>query len=217
MLTSAPSSLQRRDAAAAAFASFQRLTVRQRKRWVEILLSLELRNQYDVFDESQRAILHVREEGSGFLSFLKRIFLGPARPFRASVTDPTGGEVWLTLRRPFRFIFHRLEVFRADGAPAGAVQKRWSWVRRIYDLEDSRGQVVAELFGPILKPWTFEIRVRGQQRGAIRKRWSGLAKEVFTDADNFGVELANLDPELKVLAFAATVLVDVVHFERAKG
>jgi uncharacterized protein YxjI len=215
VITTAPP-LQRRDVASV-FATFQRLTVRQRKRWLEILLSLELKNQYDVFDESQRPVLHVREEGSGVLSFLKRVFLGPARPFTASVTDPAGGELWLSLRRPFRFFFHRLEVQRPDGAPVGAIQKRWSWIRRIYDIEDARGQVVAELFGPILKPWTFEIRVRGQERGAIRKRWSGLAKEVFTDADNFGVELANLEPDVKVLAFAATVLVDVVHFERSKG
>jgi uncharacterized protein YxjI len=215
VISNAPPALQRRDLAAS-FASFQRLTVRQRKSWAEILLSLEMRNQYDVFDETQRAVLHVGEEGSGVLCFLKRVFLGPARPFTAAVTEPGGTDVWLRLRRPFRFFFHRLEVERADGTRAGAIQKRWSWVRRIYDVEDARGQVVAELFGPLLKPWTFELRVRGQARGAIRKRWSGLAKEMFTDADNFGVELANLEPELKVLAFAATVLVDVVHFERKK-
>lgn len=216
MITSAPPPLQRTDLATS-FAGFQRLTVRQRKRWLEILLSLELRNQYDVFDQTQRPVLHVQEEGTGFLQFLKRTFLGPARPFSAAVSDPAGGGVLLRLRRPFRFIFHRLEVAAADGTAVGAIQKRWSWLRRIYDVEDARGQVVAELFGPILKPWTFEIRVRGQARGAIRKRWSGLGKEFFTDADNFGVELANLDPAVKVLAFAATVLVDVVHFERAKG
>jgi uncharacterized protein YxjI len=202
---------------AARFESYQRLTVRQRKKWMEILLSFEMRNAYDVFDETQRPVLHVREEGAGFLSFLKRVFLGPFRPFTASVTDPSRSEVWMQLRRPFRFIFHRLEVHGADGALVGAIQKKWSWVRRIYDVEDGMGQVVAELFGPILKPWTFEIRLRGQARGAIRKRWSGLGKELFTDADNFGVELANLDRDLKVLAFAATVLIDVVHFERSKG
>jgi uncharacterized protein YxjI len=199
------------------FASFQRLTVRQRKRWAEILLSFEMKNHYEVFDETQRPVLHVREEGSGFLSLLKRVFLGPARPFTASVTDLTQSHVWMRLRRPFRFIFHRLEVHGTDGTPVGAIQKKWSWVRRIYHVENAQGQVVAELFGPMLKPWTFEIRVRGQTRGAIRKRWSGWGKEFFTDADNFGVELANLDPDLKVLAFAATVLIDVVHFERSKG
>ena len=201
----------------AAFATFQRLTVRQRKRWWEILVSFEMKNQYDVFDQTQQPVLHVREEGSGFLSLLKRLFLGPARPFSASVTDPGKAQVWLRLDRPFRFIFHRLEVRGPDGRLLGAIQKKWSWVRRIYHVEDAQGLVVAELFGPILKPWTFEVRVRGEIRGAIRKRWSGWGKELFTDADNFGVELANLAPELKVLAFAATVLVDVVHFERAKG
>ncbi len=202
---------------ASKFESYQRLTVRQRKKWMEILLSFEMKNAYDVFDQTQQPVLHVREEGSGFLSFLKRVFLGPSRPFTASVTDPSQLQTWMQLRRPFRFVFHRLEVYGADGALAGAIQKKWSWIRRIYHLEDARGQVVAELFGPILKPWTFEIRVRGQTRGAIRKRWSGWGKELFTDADSFGVELANLEPDLKMLAFAATVLVDVVHFERSKG
>jgi uncharacterized protein YxjI len=206
-----------REAPGARFAGFQRLTVRQRKRWTEILLSLEMRNRYDVFDETQRPVLHVREDGEGLGAFLKRFFLGPWRPFTATVTDPSGGAPALRLRRPFRFLFHRLEVSGPDGAPVGAVEKRWSWLRRIYAVEDARGAVVAELFGPILKPWTFEIRVRGQARGAIRKRWSGFGKELFTDADDFGVELANLAPELKPLAFAATVLVDVVHFERSKG
>lgn len=216
MIQSALVPSRRRDLASV-FASFQRLTVRQRKRWAEILLSFEMKNRYEVFDQTQRAVLHVGEEGSGFLSFLKRVFLGPSRPFTASVTDLGQSEVWMRLRRPFRFIFHRLEVQDAHGAPVGAIQKKWSWIRRIYQVEDARGQVVAELFGPILKPWTFEIRVRGQTRGAIRKRWSGWGKEFFTDADNFGVDLANLDPDLKVLAFAATVLIDVVHFERSKG
>ena len=202
---------------ASKFESFQRLTVRQRKRWLEILLSFELKNEYDVFDQTQQPVLHVREEGSGFLSLLKRVFLGPFRPFVASVTGPSRSEPWMQLTRPFRFIFHRLEVRAADGTLVGAIQKKWSWIRRIYDVENGRGEVVAELFGPLLRPWTFEIRLRGQTRGAIRKRWSGWGKELFTDADTFGVELANLDRDLKMLAFAATVLIDVVHFERSKG
>ena len=124
----------------------------------------------------------------------------------------------LGLKRPFRFIFHRLEIRTPEGELLGAVQKKWSWVRRIYEIEDAHGQIVGELFGPFFKPWTFEIRKGGQTLGAIRKRWSGLAKELFTDADNFGVDLAGVeDPTLKALAFAATVLIDVVHFERAKN
>ncbi|MCC6752286.1 MAG: scramblase [Deltaproteobacteria bacterium] len=199
------------------FAAYQKLTVRQRKRWSEILFSLEMKNSYDVFDDHGVAVLRVRELGEGVGSLLRRLLLGPFRPFSAQVSDLGTEEVVLELKRPFRFVFHRLEVRAADGELLGAIQKRWSWVRRIYDLQDAQGQVVGQLFGPVWKPWTFEIRQGNEVQGVICKRWSGLLKEAFSDADNFGVDLANLsDPSLKTLAFAATVLVDVVHFERAK-
>jgi uncharacterized protein YxjI len=200
------------------FGAYDRLTVRQRKRWVEILLSLEMRNIYDVHDQTGAAVLRVREQGAGILQFLKRIFVGPLRPFEALVGDAASDEPVLRLRRPFRFFLHRLEVATARGERVGAIQRRWSWFRRIYVIEDALGHEVANLFGPILRPWTFEVRLGEQVRGTIRKRWSGLLKEAFTDADNFGVELGNLpDPQLRALTFAATVLIDVVHFERSKG
>jgi uncharacterized protein YxjI len=202
----------------ARFGGYQQLTVRQRKRWLEVLLSLEMRNAYDVYDQGGAPVLKVREQGAGFLQFLKRVFVGPMRPFEAAIVDGSTDEPVLRLRRPFRFFLHRLEVTTAAGERIGAIQRRWSWMRRIYVIEDALGQEVANLFGPILRPWTFEVRLGEQVRGTIRKRWSGLLKEAFTDADNFGVELGGLpDPQLKALAFAATVLIDVVHFERAKG
>lgn len=200
------------------FDGYDRLTVRQRKKWLEIILSFEMKNAYDVYDQHQTPVLRVQEQGSGFLSLIRRLFLGPFRPFQADVVDAVSGETILHLRRPFKFIFHRLEVTTPNGEKIGAIQRRWSWIRRIYVIEDAYGHVGADLFGPFLRPWTFELRVNQQQVGMIQKRWSGLLKEAFTDADNFGVDLQAVDdPQMKALAFAATVLIDVVHFERAKG
>ena len=199
------------------FANYEQLTVRQKKRWLEILTSFEVKNTYEVFERGV-PVLRVREQGSGLWSLIKRLFLGPMRPLHVLVSDIGSGEPLVELRRPFRFIFHRIEVSTVRGAALGAVQKRWSWFRRIYDIESASGQTLAELFGPILKPWTFEIRVGDRSVGAVRKRWSGLGKELFSDADNFGVDLSGIqDPKLKLLAFAAVVLIDVVHFENAKG
>jgi uncharacterized protein YxjI len=205
-------------ALAVRFTPYQRLTVRQRKRWLEILLSFEMKNSYDVYDDQQMPVLRVREEGSGFLSLIKRLFLGPLRPFSATVLDLGTQASVLLLRRPFRFFFHRLEVARGDGSSLGAIQRRWAWFRRNYDIEDASGHVAATIVGPFLRPWTFQVMVDGREVGTIRKRWSGFLKEMFTDADNFGVDLVAVDdPELKARALAATVLIDVVHFERAKG
>jgi uncharacterized protein YxjI len=204
--------------ALARFGQLGHLSVRQRKRWLEILLSFEVKNAYDVFDEHQMPVLRVEEQGQGIGSFLKRIFFGPMRWFDAHVLDPGTRDLVLHLRRPFRFMFHELEVRDADGQLLGTVKRRWSWIRRVHTLHGPSGDEIANLFGPIFRPWTFEIRLGSRQAGIIQKKWSGFGKELFTDADNFRVELGDIpEPDLRALAFAATVLIDVVHFERAKG
>jgi uncharacterized protein YxjI len=129
------------------------------------------------------------------------------------IREPMGG-LFLRLRRPFRFFFSRLEVQDANGRLLGVVRQRFSWVRRIYTIEDPNGRTLAELFGPILRPWTFEIRVRGRVEGFIRKTWSGFGKEVFTVADHFQLQLGpGIDPRLRPLCLGATFLIDFVHFE----
>jgi uncharacterized protein YxjI len=204
--------------ALARFATWDRLTVRQRKRWWEILTSFELRNFYDVYDERQMPVLRVEEQGEGILPFLKRMILGPMRWFEAHILDAGTRDVLLRVRRPFRFFFHRLEVSDGDGNLLGVIERRWSWLRRIYKVYGPDGGERATLFGPILRPWTFEIQVGEATLGLLQKRWSGLAKELFTDADNFGLEMAAVpDADLRALLFSATVLVDVVHFERSKN
>lgn len=201
------------------FAKCTRLSVRQRKRWLEILTSFDARNVYVVYDEAGNPVFNVEEQGRGFGQFLKRVFLGAYRPFTSHVEDlASGGRQILSLRRPFRFIFHRLEVRDTNDTYIGAIQRRWTWVRRKYEVEGPDGHVLCTLFGPIFRPWTFEIRLPGSdvEMGVVQKKWSGLLKEAFTEADNFWVELDRIeDPQLKTLLFCATVLIDTVHFERS--
>lgn len=206
-------------ALATTFGRAHRLSVRQRKRWLEILTSLDARNVYVVYDEMGSPVLNVEEQGSGFGSFMKRLFLRSMRPFTSKVDDlATGGTHVLTLRRPFRFFFHRLEVMDAGGTRIGAIQRKWTWFRRKYIVEGPDGQEAATLFGPFFRPWTFKVLLPGsgkQEVGLIQKKWSGLLKEAFTQADNFWVSYENVtDPQLRALLFSATALIDIVHFER---
>jgi len=64
------------------------------------------------------------------------------------------------------------------------------------------------------RPWTFRIMVGGHEVGKISKKWSGLLKEAFTDADSFGLEMGpSMSPTLRTLAMAATFLIDFLYFE----
>ncbi len=186
------------------------LQIQQKKEWGEILTGWETKNRYDVRDPDGQLLFHAGETKTGMLS---RQFLGSMRPFTIEVRDPQG-ELVLSVDRPFRWIFPRAEITDGSGQKLGAIQKRWTWFRKRYTIEDAGGAELAELFGPILKPWTFFIHVRGIEQGKIAKKWSGLMKEAFTKADNFGVEFGPLTPQLKALALGATFLIDFVHFEK---
>ncbi|GCC39092.1 hypothetical protein chiPu_0022822, partial [Chiloscyllium punctatum] len=54
--------------------------------------------------------------------------------------------------------------------------------------------------------------------GRISKQWSGIAKEVLTDADNFGVQFPmDLNVKLKASLIGACFLIDFMFFERGKS
>ena len=189
------------------------LVIRQRKEWGEILSGFETKNKYVVMDAAGNELYAAAEVGG---SFLARMFLTAYRPFEIHILRLDGSMV-IQVRRPFRFWFHQLEVFDAQGQLLGTIQRRFSILRRIYTVVDAAGNEVSELFGPILHPWTFEIRHKEFPCGKITKKWSGLVKETISDADNFGVTFpAEWDVTLKAVLLGAVFLIDFVHFE-SKG
>jgi len=191
--------------------SISSLVVSQQKEWSEILTGFEAKNRYAISDLSGRQLYLAAEEPG---STLIRWFLKAMRPFTIAVLTEDG-QVVLRVIRPFRFYFHRAEVVDSQGQSLGVIERRFSVLRRIYSVLDSSHREVFQLFGPILKPWTFQIRNDGVEYGQITKKWSGLLKEGFTDADVFGVMFpAEWDVKLKELFLGALFLIDFVHFEK---
>jgi len=66
----------------------------------------------------------------------------------------------------------------------------------------------------------FQILSRdgGTQVGKISKKWSGLLREAFTDADNFGISFpVDLDVRMKAVMLGACFLIDFMFFEKSQN
>ncbi|MBU2530993.1 MAG: scramblase, partial [Elusimicrobia bacterium] len=51
--------------------------------------------------------------------------------------------------------------------------------------------------------------------GKIIKKWSGLGKEAFTDADNFNITFPQgIDVKQKAILLGALFLIDLLYFEK---
>ena len=189
------------------------LMVRQQKEWGEILAGFETRNKYEVTDHWGNPVFQVEEEGGGFARVLTRFLLTALRPFTMHLFSPDGKGL-LLFKRPFRFFFHQLDICKANGSPLGTVKRRFSILRRRYSVLDRHGREMFQLFGPLLRPWTFLIKNGEQELGKIVKKWSGLFKEAVTDADNFGINFPQgIDLGKKAVLLGAVFLIDFVHFE----
>lgn len=191
-------------------ASVDGFAVSQRKEWGEILTGFEGANKYVVSDERGDELFYAVEEPG---SVLARLFLRAYRPFAIDVLNQDG-EKLLRIERPFRFYFHTAQILDGSGRLIGTMERHFSVVRRLYSVLSTSGNKLFDLFGPLLRPWTFKIVEGGREQGMIQKKWTGLAKEAFTDADNFGVSFPLGWPvEQKTLALGAVFLIDFVHFE----
>ncbi len=186
------------------------LIIQQQKEWGEILTGFETKNKYAVMNAAGKQIYYAAEVGG---NFLVRMFLKAWRPFDIAIVNP-GNQIVLNLKSPFRFYFRELHILNPAGQMLGRIVRRFTLLRRRYSVYDAQGRELLELFGPLLHPWTFEIRQGEQILGKITKKWSGLLKETFTDADNFGVTFpADWPQEAKAVLLGAVFLIDFVHFE----
>lgn len=193
------------------------LIIRQLKEWGEILTGFETKNKYQVMDHLSNPLMEAQEEGGSAMTVVTRLFLKALRPFTMHLFTSDGASLF-KLIRPFRFYFHELEICNSTGAPVGKIKRRFAMLRRIYSVFDRSGNEIFELFGPLLHPWTFRIQKGGQELGKITKKWSGLAKESFTDADNFGIAFPKgIDLSQKAVLLGAVFLIDFVHFENSKN
>lgn len=190
------------------------LVVKQKKEMAE-LFGFESRNKYVIETEQGQFVAYAVEDGEGLGATLGRQLLGHWRTFVLKFLGQQG-ELLLEAYHPFRFYFQRIELKGADGRYVGALEKRFSILNKKFEITDSSGRVLLTMTSPFWKIWTFPFLRDGQQVAIINKKWGGVIKETFLDADNFRVvfESPSLSIDEKLLIMAAGVFVDLLYFEK---
>lgn len=191
-----------------------RVLVRQVKEWGEILLGFEARNRFQLLAEDGRVLGSAAEEGGGIGMMVARNLLGPMRAATIHVYDGEGREV-LCGKKPFRWYFHRMEILEGT-RKLGAIQRRFALFHRLFVIENAAGEEVLRVESKWFHLWTFDVVTpAGERAGAIKKEWGGLLREMFSDADTFGVEFpgSGAGEDIRKILLVATFLVDFTCFE----
>lgn len=171
----------------------------------------ELKNEYAVLNEGGQPVGAVVQVGQSAFRLITRMSSGldAAMPVHLEVRDPAGS-VLLHLDRPwFR---HRMNVSTGDGRPLGQVRMRIRIGKARLVMDDPAGNALGEVHAENWRAWDFRVAdTSGNELGRVTKKWAGLAKEFFTDADNYVVQLSpGLADPLRSLVIASTLTIDTL-------
>jgi len=200
--------------------SSQRLFIKQRKEWVEIIFNWETCNRYEICGEDGISLGLVQERSRGFSGLLKRIFSGSHRGFHIDGIS-NDGQIVFQLRRKFFFFFSDIEVRNSRGMKLGSVHRKFAFFSKKYQLKNEKWQVFAEISSPLWRIWKFPIQnPDGSNTDSfIAKRWTGLLSEYFSDSDTFLVEfgLKQWTENERYVILAASISIDFDFYENNQG
>lgn len=200
--------------------------VKQKVEMIEALMGWETGNKYTVKDQSGNKLLYVGEESN----MCGRQLCNARRAFTLSVKDATGRSIMI-MDRPLDcscfcglICADSLSVSTPNGQVLGSVVEEFNICFPKFSIRDARGQTVLKIEGPMC-PMAFGscassvvfkvVNKSGVPVGTISKEWSGLVRELFTDADYFSMSFPiDLDPAIKAVCLAALFLIDYEYFER---
>ena len=178
----------------------------------------ELRNQYQLMDATGQPIGTVEQVNQSPLAVLTRIFsdLDVALPMQLEMRDATGLPA-LTIAKPwFRM---RVEVLDADGTSLGFVRKQIRLGKARFQLVDPAGGIVGDVQAQNWRARDFLITdATGLEVARVAKQWAGVARELFTDADNYVIHVSpGLTGPLRGLAIGSVWAIDIIMKQKDTG
>lgn len=180
---------------------------------------IELTNEYSVMDQSGNALGSVVQVGQSTLKKVAR-FVSSVDQFmthKLEIRDAYGQPV-LQLTRPRKFMKSRVIVERADGSPIGEIVQQ-NMIGKINFAIMVNGQQAGAIKAENWRAWNFSIVDHADNEVArITKTWEGLAKTMFTTADNYVLQIHYQLPEpLLSLVVATALTVDTALKQDSRG
>lgn len=199
------------------------LLVKQKIEGLETFTGYETNNKYEVLNSLGQRCFYAVED----TCCCTRNCCGHHRPFDMKLLNNQSKEV-MHLSRGLRCnsclcpcCLQKVTVEAPPGHVIGYVAQAWSICKPRFKIQNANEETVLRIKGPCCT-WNmcgdveFDVSTADESSyvGRVTKQWTGLAKEAFTDADNFGISFPiDLDVNIKAVMLGAVFLIDFMYFE----
>ena len=180
---------------------------------------IELNNQYSVFDSSGKQIASVNQVGQSTAKKLLRLVssLDQFLTHKLEISDMKG-QVLLRLTRPAKVFKSTVIVSDGTDREVGRIVQENMIGKINFSLQVGQQQIGA-IKGENWRAWDFRIEdASGTEVARITKKFEGIAKTLFTTADNYVLNIHRpLEQPLISLVVAAALSIDTALKQDARG
>jgi uncharacterized protein YxjI len=180
---------------------------------------IEIHNEYAFYDQHGNQLGAVRQVGQSTTKKVIRVVssFDQYMTQKLQVVD-MAGNVLLALTRPAKFVKSQILVEDGSGRRIGEVvqQNVFGKIRFAMMAGGAKqGSINAENW----RAWNFNITdAQGNEIARVTKTWEGLAKTMFTTADNYVVQIHRTLPEpLRSLVVASALCIDTALKQDKRG
>ena len=180
---------------------------------------IEINNEYANFTQSGQQIGAVRQVGQSAAKKVLRVVssLDQFMTHSLQIVD-AHGMVQLTIKRPAKVFKSKFEVTNGAGHVIGAIVQE-NMVGKIHFGLFVDGNRLGSINAENWRAWNFNIQdAQGAEVARITKTWEGLAKTMFTTADNYVVQISPaLQDPLRSLVVASALSIDTALKQDKRG
>jgi uncharacterized protein YxjI len=180
---------------------------------------IEVNNEYAIYDQHGRQLGAVRQVGQSMAKKAIRVLTSYDQfmTHKLQVVD-LHGNVLMALTRPAKVLKSRVIVQDQMGNEVGQIVQQ-NAIGKIRFALDSGGHTWGSINAENWRAWNFNIQDHtGAEVARITKTWEGVAKTMFTTADNYVVQIHRpLQDPLRSLVVAAALGVDTALKQDARG
>jgi len=180
---------------------------------------IELNNQYSVFNKDGLQIASVNQVGQSAAKKALRLLssLDQFLTHKLEITD-TAGRVLLRLTRPAKVVKSTVIVSDGNDQEIGRIVQDNVFGKIHFSLQ-AGGHTYGAIKAENWRAWNFRIEDHtGQEIARITKTFEGIAKTLFTSADNYVVQIHTQIPQpLNSLVVASALSVDTALKQDSRG
>ena len=180
---------------------------------------IEIENEFAVYDQHGTQIAGVRQVGQSTARKVARVLTSfdQYMTHQLQIVDMAGNHL-LTVTRPAKFVKSKVIVAGPEGHEIGQIVQE-NVFGKIRFAMTSGGHQYGSINAENWRAWNFAITDHtGAEIGRITKTFVGLAKAMFTTADNYVVQIHRpLEDPLCSLVVAAALTVDTALKQDQSG